>query len=141
MNRLAAELAEKAEHTVATALIDLDTFEVTGVWHGVGYFTDAYINVVALAAAELFRGSRVIKVEELISAQRNRPFQYHIDEYYFHTKGTHHFMMLVPETSMMAVFITPACNDREKDRSALLEFLPRIQPHSPEPLPIEGFNC
>jgi len=140
MNRLASELAAKAERTIAVAMINLDTFEAMGIWHSVGYFTEAYINMVALAAAELFRGPRIIKVEELISAQRNHQFRYHIDEYYFHTSGTHHFMMLVPETSMMVVFITPAANDRETDRNTLIDFLPSLQPHCPDPLPVEGFN-
>jgi len=141
MKHLATQMAEKADNTIAVAMINLDTFESLAIWHSVGYFTEAYINMVALAAAELFRGPRIIKVEELISAQRNKPFQYHIDEYYFHTKGTHHFMMLVPKTSIMVVFITPATNDRETDRNSLAEFLPQIQPHCPEALPVEGFNC
>lgn len=140
MEKLAEELALKAKKTVATALIDLDTFEALGIWHSVGYFSEAYINMVALSAAELFRGPRIIKVEELLAAQRNVPFQYHIDEYYFHTKGTHHFMMIVPGTAMLAVLITPTCNDREFDRQLLIDYLPVIKPHCPAPLPIEGFS-
>ncbi|MDX8386909.1 MAG: hypothetical protein R8M46_00040 [Ghiorsea sp.] len=140
MEDLAQKLASKANKTIATALIDLDTFEPQGIWHSVGYFSDAYINMVALSAAELFRGPRIIKVEELISAQRDMPFQYHIDEYYFHTKGTHHYLMIVPETAILAVLITPTFNDRETDRNILLDFLPIIKPRCPKPLPIEGFN-
>ena len=97
----------------------------------------AYINMVALSAAELFRGPRIIKVEELLAAQRNQPFQYHIDEYYFHTKGTHHFMMIVPETTMLAVLITPTQNNRENDRQFLLDFLPTIRPHCLAPLLVD----
>jgi len=140
LEALAKELASKANQTIATALIDLDTFEPLGIWHSVGYFSDAYINMVAISAAELFRGPRIIRVEELISAQRDLPFQYHIDEYYFHTKGTHHYLMIVPETAILAVLIIPAFNDRETGRNVLLDFLPTIKPHCPKPLPIEGFN-
>ena len=140
MEKLAEELASKAHKTIAVAFIDLDTFEPLAIWHNVGYFSDAYINMVALSAAELFRGPRTIRVEELIAAQRDVPFQYHIDEYYFHTKGTHHYLMIVPKTAVLAVLITPTCNDREHDRDILVNFLPVLQPHCPEPIPIEGLS-
>jgi len=140
VNKLAEGLALKAKQTIATAMIDLDTFEVMGTWHSVGGFSDAYINMVALSAAELFRGPRVIKIEELLAAQRSHPFQYHIDEYYFHTKGTHHFMMVVPETAMLAVLITPTQNDRENDRQLLLDYLSMIKPHCLAPLPVDDLS-
>ena len=133
MQQLVEQLAHQAQHTIATALIDLDTFENLAVWCKSTTFTEAHANMFTLAAAELFRGPKVIKAEELLAAERNQTFQYHIDEFYFHTLATHHFMMIVPNTAILAVLITSASNHRETDREILFQFLPSIIPHCPAP--------
>lgn len=78
------------------AVADLRTGKLLGVAHHVSYFTHEYLEAVAAASVEMFRGETVRHVEDLISAQRGKPSERLIEEIQMTTRNTIHFMMILP---------------------------------------------
>ena len=60
------------------------------------YFNEEYLNAVAAASVEMFRGYTVRHVEDLISARRGRPSERLLEEIQMTTRHTIHFMMVLP---------------------------------------------
>ncbi|GAB3601271.1 hypothetical protein [Microbacterium tumbae] len=86
----------EVDGALGCAVADLRTGGLLGVAHHVSYFTEEYLEAVAAAAVEMFRGSTVRRVEDLISAKRGRPSERLIDEMQMTTRHTIHFMMVLP---------------------------------------------
>ena len=63
-------LVDKVDDCLACGVVDLNTGMLMGVHHTVPYFTQAYLDAVAAAAVEMFRGKNVRRVEELLSTQQ-----------------------------------------------------------------------
>jgi len=61
---------DKVDDCLAVGVVDLNTGMLMGVHHTVPYFTQAYLDAVAAAAVDMFRGKNVRRIEELISGQR-----------------------------------------------------------------------
>ena len=64
--------------------------------HNVDYFNQTYLDAVAAAAVQMFRGETVTHVEELISERRGVPPEHMIEEVQMSTVRTYHFMMVLP---------------------------------------------
>lgn len=86
-------------------VVDVRTGQLLGVAHNVDYFTKTYLEAVAAAAAQMFRGSTVAHVEELISKQRGVPTRHMIEEVQMTTSGTYHFMMILPNHPDLALVL------------------------------------
>ncbi len=77
-------------------MVDLQSGALLGVAHHVPYFTTQYLEAVAAAAVDMFRGPTVRHVEDLISSKRDMPSERLIEEVQMTTKHTIHFMMVIP---------------------------------------------
>ncbi len=119
-------------HYIAAGVVDLETSNKLASYHKVGYFTDAYIEMVSIAAAQMFYSPTITKIEELIAAQRNQPFQRHIEEIYFRTAGTHHFICKVPGKAVVLVVVTPIHADRDSGWDVTKAQLEHIAPYCPD---------
>lgn len=86
----------EVDGALGCAVADLGSGALLGVAHCVPYFTQEYLEAVARAAAEMFRGPTVRHVEDLISANRGRPSERLIEEVQMCTRHTIHFMMVLP---------------------------------------------
>lgn len=85
--------------------VDVRTGELLGVAHNVSYFNETYLDAVAAAAAQMFRGATVRHVEELISARRGVEPHYMIQEVQMSTLTTYHFMMILPNHPHLAIVL------------------------------------
>jgi hypothetical protein len=89
------------------AVCDLRTGDLLGVAHHVSYFTQEYLEAVAAAAVEMFRGPTVRRVEDLISARRGRESERLMEEVQMTTRHTIHFMAVLPNhQEALVVLIT-----------------------------------
>ena len=86
----------EVDGALGCAVADLRSGALLGVAHEVSYFTPEYLEAVAAAAVEMFRGPTVRHVEDLISARRGRPSERLIEEMQMTTRHTIHFMMVLP---------------------------------------------
>jgi hypothetical protein len=89
-------VVDEVDGGLGCAVADLRTGELLGVAHNVRYFNQTYLEAVAAASVQMFRGATVTHVEDLISARRGVPSEHLIEEVQMTTRRTIHFMMILP---------------------------------------------
>jgi len=100
-------VVDALDGAIGCAVVDVRTGELLGVAHNVPYFNQTYLDAVAAAAVQMFRGPTVTHVEELISERRGVPPHHMIEEVQMTTGRTYHFMMILPnEPGAALVLIT-----------------------------------
>lgn len=99
-------IVESVDDCLAVGVVDLGTGMMMGVHHTVPHFTQAYLDAVAAAAVELFRGKNVRRVEELLGEQRGEDITNSFEEVFVSTKKTFHFMGTIPEKGAVVVMVT-----------------------------------
>jgi len=123
---------DDVDGALGIAVVDLSTGLLLGVAHNVPYFTQSYLDAVAAAAVDMFRGKGVSGVEKLLSQQRGTPVTNSIREVQMSTERTYHFMSIVPgKPDAMAVLITSTKANLGMGWAALRKSLPEIAPHCP----------
>lgn len=100
------QILEKVDDCLAVGVVDLNTGMLMGVHHTVPYFTQAYLDAVAAAAVEMFRGKSVRRVEELLSTQRGEPIKDVFEEVFISSAKVFHFMTVVKEKGAVVVMVT-----------------------------------
>jgi len=88
-------LVETVDGGLACAVVDLNSGLMLGAYHNVPYFTQCYVDAVAAASVDMFRGKTISTVEKLLGAQRGVEVTKSIKEVQMTTDGTYHFMMIV----------------------------------------------
>jgi hypothetical protein len=100
------QILEKVDDCLAVGVVDLNTGMLMGVHHTVPYFTQAYLDAVAAAAVEMFRGKNVRRIEELLSAQRGEPIKDCFEEVFISSSKVFHFMLVIKEKGAVVVMVT-----------------------------------
>jgi len=95
LNDTLRKLVDDVDGALACAVVDLSSGLMLGAHHNVPYFTQAYVDAVAAAAVDMFRGKTISTVEKLLAAQRGSEVSKSIKEVQMTTDGTFHFMTLV----------------------------------------------
>jgi len=96
LDEVMESVVQEVDGALGCAVADLRSGALLGVAHHVPYFTQEYLEAVAAAAVEMFRGQTVRHVEDLISAKRGRPSERLLEEMQMTTRHTIHFMMVLP---------------------------------------------
>jgi len=97
---------EKVDDCLAVGVVDLNTGMLMGVYHSVPYFTQAYLDAVAAAAVEMFRGKNVRRVEEMLSQQRGEPIKDSFEEIFVSSPKVFHFMATIKDKGAVVVMVT-----------------------------------
>jgi hypothetical protein len=105
-NDVCRQLVEKVDDCLAVGVVDLNTGMLMGVHHTIPYFTQAYLDAVAAAAVEMFRGKNVRRVEELLSQQRGAPIKDSFEEIFISSPKVFHFMATIKDKESVVVMIT-----------------------------------
>ncbi len=101
------ELVDNVEDALGAAVVDLNSGLLLGVHHVVPYFTQTYLDAVAAAAVDMFRGKTVSNVEKLLSEQRGDETHNTMQEVQMTTPKTYHFMAIVADKpNSLLVLIT-----------------------------------
>lgn len=120
------KIIEDVSDSVACGVVDLNTGMLMGVHHTVPYFTQAYLDAVAGAAVDMFRGKNVRRIEELLSKQRGSEVKESIQELFFTSPQVFHFMSLVPGKQAVCVLVTKKSTNQGMGWAALRGALPSI---------------
>lgn len=91
---------------LASAVVDCQTGMLLGCYHLVPHFTPTYLDAVAAAAVEMFRGRTVRRVEELLGRQRGAPLQDSFEEIFISSVVVFHFMKLIRERQAIVILVT-----------------------------------
>ena len=132
LNDVCKEIIDTVDGATGCAVVDLNNGLMLGQAHNVPYFTQTYLDAVAAAAVEMFRGKNVAAVEKLLSSQRGETVEKTIQEVQMSTTGTYHFMSLVPEKpDALAVLVTTRKANLGSGWAALRKALVDITPLCP----------
>lgn len=136
LQKICVDLVHEQPEHLATGILDMDTGMTLAAYHEVKYFSDVYVEMLMDASVKMFRGPMISRIDDLISAQHGKPFERHLEEMYFRTPGTRHFLHTVPKTHSVLIFVTAIRMSREKGWRTATAALPRIAPHCPEAIHI-----
>ncbi|MCB9640452.1 MAG: hypothetical protein H6727_16270 [Myxococcales bacterium] len=106
LNASCRTIVEDIGDALACGIVDINTGMIMGVHHTISYFTQSYLDAVAAAAVEMFRGKTVRRVEELISRHRGQEIRDSFEEIFISSTKTFHFMKLIPGKNAVIVLVT-----------------------------------
>ena len=132
LNSLCKSVVDDVTDALGAAVVDLSSGLLLAAHHNVPYFTQSYLDAVAAAAVDMFRGKTVATVEKLLSGQRGTEVSKTIKEIQMSTDQTYHFMSIVPgKEDCMMVVITGRKANLGMGWSALRSALPKVAPLCP----------
>jgi len=132
LNEIMQQMLDEVDEALGVAVIDLNSGLLISVAHNVPYFTQSYLDAVAAAAVEMFRGKTISNVEKLIAQQRGEEPKHHVQEVQMGTTNTHHVMSIVPEKPQaLMVLITSKKANLGMAWAAMNNNLPQVAPHCP----------
>jgi hypothetical protein len=102
-----------------------------GVHHTVPNFTQAYLDAVAAAAVEMFRGKNVRRVEELLSQQRGETLKDSFEEIFISSPKVFHFMATIKTKDAVVVMVTKKTVNQGMGWAAVRTSLPAIKASLP----------
>jgi hypothetical protein len=106
LNAVCNEVVDDVTDAIACAVVDLNSGMLMGVQHRVSYFTQTYLDAVAAAAVDMFRGKNVRRVEQLLSKHRGTEVKDTFQEIFINSTTVIHFMKLLPEKEVVVVLVT-----------------------------------
>lgn len=119
MDQLCQQIVSDVDGALACGVVDLESGMMMGVHHSIPYFTQDYIDAVAAAAVDMFRGRNISRIEQLIAKQRGSTPEHTMEESFMTTKGTYHFMKVVPGKNSLIVLITKRTTNQGMGWSAV----------------------
>ncbi|CAG0953464.1 hypothetical protein ARNL5_00301 [Anaerolineae bacterium] len=132
LDQITRDITNSVDGALGCAVVDLNTGLLLSVSHNVPYFTHSYLEAVAAAAVDMFRGKTVQAVESLLSNQRGKPVSNTIKEMQMTTDSTLHFMITIPEKpNTLVVLITSKKSNLGMGWAQLRKSLPEISPLVP----------
>ncbi len=132
LNDVVEEMLAQVDEALGVAVVDLSSGLLISVAHNVPYFTQSYLDAVAAAAVDMFRGKTVRNVEELIAQHRGEDPARHVHEVQMGTTNTHHVMSIVPEKpNALLILITSKKANLGMAWAAMNNNLSRVAPFCP----------
>ncbi|KEF31153.1 MAG: hypothetical protein EP339_13550 [Gammaproteobacteria bacterium] len=132
LNEICENMVSEVGDALGAAVVDLESGLLLSVAHNVPYFTQSYLDAVAAAAVDMFRGKTVSTVENLIASQRGTEVNRLVQEVQMSTEKTYHFMSIVPgKPNSLMVLITGRKANLGMGWAALRSALPKVAPLCP----------
>lgn len=101
------EVVSKVEGSVACGVVDLDTGMLLGIFNNAQY-TQTLNEVVAAATMDLFRGSNVGRVEQMVRAHRGVPEngEHYFQEINVSSEHNYHFAKTIKKGRAVIMLVT-----------------------------------
>lgn len=106
VNKVCEKIVEDVQDALACGVVDLNTGMLMGVHHTVAYFTQSYLDAVAAAAVDMFRGKNVKRVEKMISQHRGKEITDAFEEIFVSSPNVFHFMKALKGKGAVVVLVT-----------------------------------
>ncbi len=132
INDICSEIVRNVDAALGCAVVDLNSGLLLGVSHNVPYFTQSYLDAVAAAAVDMFRGRTVSAVEDMIANMRGNSKKNVLKEIQMTTENTYHFLTVVPDKpDALVVLITSKKANLGMGWSSIRLAIPKIKPLCP----------
>lgn len=106
LNDVCKQVFDNVTGALACALVSMEDGAVKGIYHTTPYFDQAYVDLVAAAAFNMFAGDNIREVERRLSAQKGTRVERTIEEAFMTTARTFHFMERIPQIDCVVVLVT-----------------------------------
>lgn len=107
INEVCRNIVDDTDDALAAAVVDLSTGLLLGAYHNVPYFTNSFLDSVAAAAVDMFRGKGINNIEKRLAQSRGSELKNSIEEIQMTTTKTFHFMSVIPgKPNALAILIT-----------------------------------
>jgi hypothetical protein len=117
---------------LGVAVVDLESGLLIAVAHNIPYFTETYLDAVAAAAVDIFRGKTVSAVEKMLTGLRGTLVRDMVKEAQITTEATYHFMATSPaKPGALVVLITTRRADLLAGWTTVRGLLPAVAPFCP----------
>ena len=126
LNQVCQTVVDEVPDALACGIVDLNTGMIMGIHHNVPYFTQAYIDAVAAASVDMFRGKNVRRIEDLLSKQRGRPAKDAFEEIFISSPNVFHFMKVIKEKNACVVLVTKKTTNQGMGWASLRNAIPEI---------------
>lgn len=132
LDKICQDMVKNVTDALGAAVVDLESGLLLSVHHNVPYFTQTYLDAVAAAAVDMFRGQTISTVEDMLANQRGQPVKRMMKEVQMSTEHTYHFMSIVPgKENALLVLITGRKGNLGMGWAAVRGALPKIAPLCP----------
>lgn len=132
INDVCKQIVEDIDDGIGAAVVDLNTGLMLGAYHNVPYFTNSYLDAVAAAAVDMFRGKGITNVEKRLAQTRGEEVKNSMQEIQMTTPKTFHFMVVVPgKPDALAILITGRRANLGMGWAGLRGALPDLVPMCP----------
>lgn len=120
------DVVEGVDGALAVGVVDLSTGMIMGVHHTVPHFTQSYLDTVAAAAVDMFRGKGVKQVEKLLGEQRGEDITNAFEEVFISSPNVFHFMVVLKEKGAVVVMVTKKSTNQGMGWSAVKNNIPAL---------------
>ena len=126
------EAVNKVEGAVACGVVDLDTGMLLGIFNSAQY-TQTLNEVVAAACMDLFRGSNIARVEQMVRAHRGVPEdgKHYFQEMHITSEHNYHFAKVIRGGRAVIMLVTKKTTNIGMGWAMLKSVLPTIEPLVP----------
>lgn len=131
INETCEIIVNRIEHALALGIVDLSSGLLLGVHHKIPYFTQSYLDAVAAAAVDMFRGQAISAVSEHYAELNNGEIN-SLREAQMTTSQTQHFMSVLPaKENALVVLITNKNIDLKSAWTGLHSSFAELSPFCP----------
>ncbi len=132
VNDICKEIVDSVDDALGCSVIDLGTGLLMGVHHTIPYFTQSYLDAVAAASVDMFRGKGVSSIESMLSQVRGSPVAKTFREIQVTTDNTYHFMAIVPDKpDALVVLVTKKTSNLGMGWSVVRGAMEKLAPLCP----------
>ncbi len=132
INEICQEMVNDVNDALGAAVVDLESGLLLGVAHSIPYFTQSYVDAVAAAAVDLFRGKTITTVERLLTNARGQELVNSLQEVQTSTPQTFHIMKVLPNKSnCLLILITGKKANLGMGWAKVRGAVPEVEPACP----------
>jgi hypothetical protein len=126
------EVVGMVDGAVACGVVDLDTGMLLGI-HNAAAYTSTLNEVVAAATMDLFRGSNVGRVEQMVRSHRGVPEngEHYFNEMHITSANNYHFAKTVKGGKAVMMLVTKKTTNIGMGWAQVKAAIPKVEPHVP----------
>lgn len=126
------EVVGKVDGAVACGVVDLDTGMLLGI-HNASQYTQTLNEIVAAATVDLFRGSNVGRIEQLVRTHRGvtENGAHYFNEVHITSEHNFHFAKTIREGKAVVMLVTKKTTNIGMGWAQLKSAVPSLEPLVP----------
>lgn len=126
------EVVANVDGAVACGVVDLDTGMLLGI-HNASQYTSTLNEVVAAATMDLFRGSNVGRIEQMVRAHRGLPENgdHYFAEVHVTSANNFHFAKTIKGGKAVMMLVTKKSTNIGMGWAQVKQAIPKVEPLVP----------